>query len=813
MTPPFDSARVRRGWAVWGPLALYTAAAVIFTWPLVVSLRSHLGAPEGPGDPYLNLWILGWDLRTITTHPGWLFNGRIFDANIFHPATGTLTYSDHLIPQALLVLPVYILSRDPVVCYNVLLFGSFVASGLAMHALARTLGASFTGATVAGIAWAFWPYRVAHLIHLQLQALYFLPLAVLFLLRVVAAGRRRDAVWLGVTAGLQAASSVYYGVMTAIALVTTFVGVAAGVGRIRSGRLLGRSALAAIVALIVVAPLVWPYWRIQQDEGFARNLYEASRHEAVLTSYLQVPPTNVIYGSTHVLTERDSAGALREGRHEGVEDELFPGLTLILLAALGLVASRREATTPVAWTMLVLAGIGLVLSLGPDGIRPVYAFFHRVVFGFQGVRAPARFAVLVMFGLAVLASRGATALEERAGGNQTYVAALLLVLCIEYASMPWPLVARPPMRTDVGQWLASASGPGAVVYLPVGNDRRDTLPMVDSLQYSRPIVNGASGQRPSFYPALVDTMSTFPSAEALWTLHDLDVRFIVAPSALASAPPSDELRRGVLPLGDTPLVERARFADAVIYELAWSPEVESRLVLPAPPAPPPPGPVPFTVGERLTYDVHWVGGPMDLPAGQAVVGVEAGPSAEQPFRFVATAETAPWVSRFFEAKDRFETIASGELLPTTHRRALLEGRRALTREAVFDRSSGVVRIGAPGDPGAMSFRLSPGTRDILTAFFYLRTLPLHPGDSVVVPVTDGGRAYTVAVRTIGPERVMVGGRSVNALRVEPVVSERVPRRAPVQVVVWVTPDAVHRVLAADVAAGFGRVRFELTGER
>jgi hypothetical protein len=61
--------------------------------------------------------------------------------------------------------------------------------------------------------------------------------------------------------------------------------------------------------------------------------------------------------------------------------------------------------------------------------------------------------------------------------------------------------------------------------------------------------------------------------------------------------------------------------------------------------------------------------------------------------------------------------------------------------------------------------------------------------------------------------VMVGGRSVNALRVEPVVSERVPRRAPVQVVVWVTPDAVHRVLAADVAAGFGRVRFELTGER
>jgi Protein of unknown function (DUF3108) len=812
VSPRVVSARARGGWAVLGPLLFYTAAAVVLTWPLVASLRSHLGAPEGPGDPYLNLWILGWDLRTMATHPAWLFNGRIFDANIFHPATGTLTYSDHLIPQALLVLPLYLLSGDPVLCYNVLLFGSFVASGLAMHALARSLGASFTGASVAGIAWAFWPYRVAHLIHLQLQALYFLPLALLFLLRVVAAGRRRDAIWLGVTAGLQAASSLYYGVMTAIALVVTFAGVAAGVGRMRNGRLLGRAALAAVVALIVLAPVVWPYWRMQQDEGFARNLYEASRHEAVLTSFLQVPPTNVIYGSTHLLTERDSAGALREGRHEGVEDELFPGALLMLLAALGLVASRREATAPVAWTMLALAGVGLVLSLGPDGIRPIYAFFHRVVFGFQAVRAPARFAVLVMFGLAVLASRGATALTERTG-RPVVGAALLLILCLEYASMPWPMVVRPPLRTEVGQWLASVSGPGAVVYLPVANDRRDTVPMVDSLQYSRPLVNGASGQRPSFYPALVDTMSTFPSAESLWMMHDLDVRFIVAPTALASAPSSDALRRGILPLGDTPLVERARFADAVIYELTWSPEVESRLVLPAPPAPPPPGPVPFAVGERLTYDVRWVGGPMDLPAGRAVVGVEAGPSADQPFRFVATAETAPWVSRFFEAKDRFETLASADLLPTVHRRDLLEGRRALTREAVFDRGSGVVRIGAPGDPGAMSFRLSPGTRDILTAFFYLRTLPLHPGDSVVVPVTDGGRAYTVTVRTVGRETVMISGRPVNALRVEPLVSERVPRRAPVDVVVWLTPDALHRVLAADLAAGFGRVRLELTGER
>ncbi|HET6316779.1 MAG TPA: hypothetical protein VFG86_09990, partial [Chloroflexota bacterium] len=610
MTPPFVSPRLRGCLAA---LSLYTAAAIIFSWPLVVSLRSHLGAPEGAGDPYLNMWILGWDLQTITAHPAWLLNGRIFDANIFHPATGTLTYSDHLIPQALLVLPVYLASADAVLCYNVLLLASLVASGLAMHALARTLGAPFVAACVAGLAWAFWPYRIAHLIHLQLQALYFLPLAILFLLRLIAAGRRQDAVWLGLTAGLQAASSVYYGVMTGIALVVTWLGVAAGVGRLRSGRLLGRLALATVIGLLVVAPFVWPYWQMQQGEGFARNLYEASRHEAILTSYLQVPPTNLIYGRTLVLTERDAQGALRRGRHEGVEDELFPGFVLTLLAALGLFTARRDATWPLAWTMAALVGVGVVLSLGPDGIRPVYALCHRVIFGFQAIRAPARFAILVTFGLAVLAARGASFLSTQWAG-QRLVAVLTVLLCVEYASMPWPLVARPPSHTDVGQWLNSARGPGPVVYLPVTNDRHDTIAMVDSLQHLRPVVNGASGQRPSFYPALVDTLSVFPSADALWALHDLDVRFIVAPSPFAAAPGPEELRRGVLPLADTPLVERARFADAVIYELTWSPEVEAHLVLPAPPPPPPPGPVPFAVGERSIYDVKWVGGAMGMSA-------------------------------------------------------------------------------------------------------------------------------------------------------------------------------------------------------
>src|SRR6185436_15532468 len=206
-----------------GAALLYVAAACFVTWPLATELSSHLGALEGEGDPYLNVWILGWGLHAWTYDPASVFTGRVFDANIFFPTPGTLTFSDHLLLQSLVLAPVYALTGNVVLCYNLLLLLSLAASGLAMHALVRGVTGSTAAAYIAGLAWACWPYRTAHLLHLQLQSLYFLPLALLSLHRVAAARRWRDVIALGCLSALQAISSVYYGVMTALALAASAV--------------------------------------------------------------------------------------------------------------------------------------------------------------------------------------------------------------------------------------------------------------------------------------------------------------------------------------------------------------------------------------------------------------------------------------------------------------------------------------------------------------------------------------------------------------------------------------------------------------
>ncbi|MEQ1757454.1 MAG: DUF3108 domain-containing protein [Vicinamibacterales bacterium] len=762
--------------SLWRALLIYSGAAVLTTWPLAWHPTTLLGAPVGPGDPFLNLWALGWGLHTVVTEPFAILTGAVFNANIFHPATGTLAYSDHLLLQSVALSPLYALTGDVVLCYNVLLLLSLALSALAMHAYVRTAVGVESAAYLAGLAWGFGSYRFGHLLHLQLQSLYWLPLAALVLHRVVAGRRRRDAVVLGgLSLGLTATRR----------------------GR---GRLLGRLALAAVVAGGVALPVGVVYLRVQQEQGFGRNLFEAAQGEARVSSYLQVPAGNLLYGRTGLLhapsTSADARGA-------GPERELFPGFVLLGLAVLGVRAGWRSDTRPLVVAMCVVTVTGLVLSLGPDGVRPLYAFLHRFVFGFQAIRAPARFAVLVMFGLSVLGAVGWRELSRHAHGLGRLLpaplAAVLFVLAAaEWAHVPTVLAAAPARRTAVGEWLRTAPGTGAVVVLPVGLDSESTPAMVQSLEHRRGLINGYSGQRPEFYAALVDVLSTVPSDESLLTLHDRGVQYVVTAEALPASP-------------DSPLHLRATLDGASVYELVWTPEIEARLAARDGVLPPEPGPIPFKEGDRSEYSVRWEGG-VGLEAGRIVVSVE--PSR---YRFVVGATTAPWVSRFFEADDRFTTVTDARLFPLTHERDQNEGARHVTRGFVYDARAGVVRSGASIDdarmPQAPALPLDGGARDAIAALFFSRTLPLSPGARYQIPINEAGRNLRLDLTVTGVETITVQGQSRQAWRLAPTIRQRVERRRTPAASLWLSDDARRLPLALEVNAAFGRVRMELVSHQ
>lgn len=781
-------------------------AATVLTWPLALHPFTRLVAPAGPGDPYLNLWILGWDLGSITRDPIALVTGRIFDANIFFPAERTLAYSDHLILQALLLVPAYLVTGSLTVCYNALLFGSLAGGVVAMYAFARAVTGSRAGALLAGTAWGFMPFHVAHLLHLQLQSLYWMPLTFLCLHRVMAGRRRRDAVWLGLTAALQAISSVYWGVIGAIALVVGACALAVGIGRWRHGATWRRLVLAGVVGSVIVVPCAWPYWQVQQREGFARNLYEASQHEAQAVSYLRVPSGNLLYGRTGLLRPADAAPA-SPSRHEGPEQELFPGFVLTGLAIVGAWLGWRRDSRPLVLAMAAVILVGGVLSLGPDGVRWLYSLLHRFVFGFQAVRAPARFGVLVAFGLSVLAALGVGELlrrqaavePARRGVMTAWPFAVIALAGLEYVNVPLPTVAAPPRATAVGQWLASEPGAGPVLYLPLDADLGNTTAMVRSLEHRRPIVNGYSGQRPAFFMGLVDTLNLVPSADALWTLRDLNVRFVVTPSPVF-VPPGG------------PLVERARFGRETIYQLRWTPDAEAAIPRPELPAPPAAGPLPFPSRERAVYRVMWLtGAAVGVAAGQATFTAstagDAGlplPSADAVRHFAVEVETASWVARFFEARDRIETWTDASLLPVRQEQHLREGRRVVDRATRFDPAT---RSVTTGDGPALP--LPRGARDGLSAFYYARALPLAAGYTARFPVVEGSRRYVVELTVERLERIAHAGGQVDAFRVSPRLSSSGGRAPSVRTTLWISADARRVPLVLEIETGFGSFRAEL----
>src|ERR671912_2802955 len=161
----------------WRALAAYTAIALVVTWPLASGLGRDVAWDLG--DSLLNMWVLAWDAEQLLAILRGDFSrfATFFDGNIFHPAPLTLAYAEHLVPQAIQILPVYAVTRNPILCYNLLFLSTFILSGFGTFLLVRELTGKPLAAFVAGLLFAFAPYRLPQSSHLQVLSSQWMPFA------------------------------------------------------------------------------------------------------------------------------------------------------------------------------------------------------------------------------------------------------------------------------------------------------------------------------------------------------------------------------------------------------------------------------------------------------------------------------------------------------------------------------------------------------------------------------------------------------------------------------------------------------------
>src|ERR687894_377497 len=170
-------------------LLAFCLLTALMTWPWVLHLRD---AVADAGDPYMIAWTLWWDYHQTLNDPL-----NLFHANVFYPYKYTLAFSEHDYGIALLFFPLFAVGVRPLTVHSLATFFAFVLSGYGAFRLARTLTASYGAAWVAGVAFAFIPYRFQRLPHLHYIFAGWIPLLLEALILFVRVRNRRRAAWLG----------------------------------------------------------------------------------------------------------------------------------------------------------------------------------------------------------------------------------------------------------------------------------------------------------------------------------------------------------------------------------------------------------------------------------------------------------------------------------------------------------------------------------------------------------------------------------------------------------------------------------------
>lgn len=332
-------------WAAVAAAAVYVVITAVLGRDVLASLGSAIASDEG--DPLLTSAILYWNATRLPYSEAW------WQFPVAYPTRDTLAFSEHLLGLSPIATPIYWVTRDAIVTYNLVTLLTFPLCALAMYALVYRLTHSAAGAFLAGLAFAFSPYRISQLPHVQMLAFFWAPLALLGLHAYVETGKRR---WLALYAAawmLQGAANGY-----ALVFFSAIVGlwVLWFVVARRNGRALGMIGSATIIASIPLVPIVTKYMAVHALHGFTRDPAEIRAYSADLLAVFCAPGQLTFWGWIRTAC-----------RPEG---ELFPGVALVVL---GLLALIRVVARPSGGTESSRSRAITVLSAGLLAIGLVYA--------------------------------------------------------------------------------------------------------------------------------------------------------------------------------------------------------------------------------------------------------------------------------------------------------------------------------------------------------------------------------------------------------------------------------------------------------
>ncbi|MGC4083802.1 MAG: hypothetical protein QM736_17240 [Vicinamibacterales bacterium] len=492
-----------------GLLAIFVLLAIVHLWPLA-SAPGTLSRNDN-GDFVLHEWIMAWVAHAVATNPL-----HLFDANIFYPERGTLSYSDHLFVQSMIGAPLLWGGASPVLVHNLVLMAGFALTGWTTSLVLRRWTGSWLAAVGGGSLVAFNAFSLTRLPQIQDLHLEFFPLALFALDRLLSDPRLRHALSLAGWFVLHALTGTYLMVFASLSLAAAaLVRPADWIGA-RFKRAGGYIVLAAVIAVVLLTPFLLPYYRASAEVGLGRSLEETQRFSAELTDYFAAA------GRIHF-------DILQWSRPYFQGDALFPGFVALALALVGLwTVGLRDVRTRM---LLAIAVVSFALSFGPA--FPPYRVLYHVYPLLTGIRGAVRFGQFTLAAVGMLAAFGIASIERRLKPALAVPVCAALVVAVNAEAMRAPLgYTEYPGTAPIFDSLKQIGSTSVLAFFPFYDSSRFHMnaPFMLATAATRtfhPMLNGYSGFKPASYYEHVKRLAPFPDQASIDYLRELGVTHVL----------------------------------------------------------------------------------------------------------------------------------------------------------------------------------------------------------------------------------------------------------------------------------------------
>jgi len=424
------------------------------TYPWILHFTTH--SPDWGGEGSLGLWDL-WQFRYGLSH------GSPLETNLLLPPYKINLVFHHSFSRAILALPLLSVF-DLVTTNNLLTLFSFSLSGLGIWLLARDLTSDESASFVAGLVYAFTPYRFAHLSgHYSLITVEWFPFSALYMLRYFRDGRQTNLGLAALFALMTSLTDIYYSLylFTWSGLLVLYWLIAnrdKSKAQIRSSYLVGS---ALLVHLPFIGLLLWGL----SQGGLTRRPPGAEMLEIYSADLAGFITPSIQHPLLGTWAQRISAA----WNTQFAEHTVYLGLVPLLFIIIATFVFRRWSIEGRWW--ILAFWIFALLALGPSlhwrgqDIFPLpYKWFVDVPF-FREARVPSRWIIMGIVSLALTVGQVLSwAGQNRKKSSLLVNTCVALIILFEY--LPVPLFLGDRSVPLVYHAIARDTAEGSVLDMP-----------------------------------------------------------------------------------------------------------------------------------------------------------------------------------------------------------------------------------------------------------------------------------------------------------------------------------------------------------